>query len=159
MKFKFLFAIIAGVFLLTACSSDSTTRNDDGEIVEGGEVGVFAVQEGDCVNFPDAVDAVSSFDAVACEEPHDGEIYKLFDIEGFEDFPGDAEVSDQGTVGCRDAFEPFVGIDYNSSIYFFTFFSPTEETWNDRDDREVICIVTAAEGEPQLTGSLEGAAA
>lgn len=158
MKLKFVVALIAGVFLLTACSSDDTTRNEDGEIVEGGELGVFAVQEGDCINFPDADDLVDAFDAVACDEPHDGEIYELFDIEGFDDFPGDAAVSTEGSDGCLTAFETFVGIDYNSSIFFFTFFSPTEDTWNELDDREVICVLTPAEGEPQLVGSAEGTA-
>ena len=156
---KFVLAMLAAVLLLSACSSDQTTRNDDGEIVEGGELGVFAVQEGDCINFPDSTDAVESFEAVACDEPHDGEIYELFDVTGFEDYPGDAEVQSQGEAGCLSAFETFVGIDYQSSIYFFTYFSPTQDTWEQLDDREIICIVTPAEGEPQLTGSLEGAAA
>ena len=157
MKMKFVLSLFAGIFLLSACSSDNTTRNDDGEIVEGGDLGVFAVQEGDCVNFPEDDTAIQSFDAVACEEPHDGEIYELFDITGFDEYPGDAEISTQAGEGCRSAFESFVGIDYDSSVLFFTFLSPSQGTWNDFDDREVICIITPAEGEPQLTVSVEGA--
>ena len=154
---KFVLSLLAGIFLLSACSSDNTTRNDDGEIVEGGDLGVFAVQEGDCVNFPEGGGDVASFDAVACEDPHDGEIYELFDITGFDEYPGDDAVSTQAGEGCRDAFESFVGIDYDSSVLFFTFLSPSEGTWNDLDDREVICIITPADGEPQLTGTTEGA--
>ncbi len=155
---RFLMAIFAGVLLLAGCSSDQTTRDDDGEIIEGGELGVFAVQQGDCILFPDEDGDVESFEAVSCDEPHDGEIYQLFNIEGYEEFPGESVISSDAQAGCRAAFEPFVGIDYDSSQYFFTFLSPSEATWDGVDDREVICIITTADGEPQLTGSLEGAA-
>ena len=156
---KLVAAAFAGALILAGCSDgDSTTRTEDGEIVEGGEVDVFAVQEGDCISWPTEVDAVSSFDGVACDEPHDGEIYELFDITGFDEYPGDAVVSQEADAGCKAAFEPFVGIDFLSSRFFVTQFVPNQDTWDNFDDREVICILVPGEGEPQLTASLEGIA-
>ena len=150
---------IAVALAVASCGDlDTTTRDDSGEIVEGGEIGVFAVQEGDCISWPTDSESVAAFDGVSCDEPHDGEIYELFDITGFDDFPGDDLVSEQADQGCFDAFEPFVGIAFVESEFFFTRFVPTQETWDDLDDREVICIITPAQGEPQLTMSLEGVA-
>lgn len=151
-----LLAVCALVF--AACSGDTTTRDDEGEIIEGGEINVFEVQEGDCLLLPSETNEVSSFEGVACDEPHDGEIYELFDITGFDDYPGDAEISAQADEGCFNAFEPFIGLEYAQSVYFVQTFVPNQQTWDGQDDREVICIVVPAPGEPQLTMSLEGVA-
>ena len=150
--------LVVCALVFAACSGDTTTRDDDGEIIEGGEIDVFEVQEGDCLLLPSATNEVSSFEGVACDEPHDGEIYELFDITGFDDYPGDEIVSAQADEGCFNAFEPFIGLEYAQSAFFVQQFVPNEQTWNDRDDREVICIVVPAPGEPQLTMSLEGIA-
>lgn len=150
---------IVGALLFASCSSDTTTRNDAGEVVEGGEVGVFAVQIGDCINFPtDQDDGVDSFGAVACTEPHDGQIFELFDITGFDEFPGNQVVSQESDAGCFRAFESFVGLDVTESRFLVQRVSPSEQTWNQLDDREVICIVLPPDGDPPLTMSLEGVA-
>ena len=154
---------IAGALLLASCgggaaTSDDSARDDSGDIVEGGDVGVFVVQEGDCISWPTNGDPISSFDGSSCDDPHDGEIYSLFDVTGFDDFPGGEIIAEQANQGCLAAFEPYVGIAYQQSEFFFTFLGPSEETWDLVDDREVICIATPAEGEPQLTMSLEGIA-
>lgn len=141
-----------------AATSDESARDDSGEIVEGGDIGVFVVQEGDCISLPTAGAEVAAFEGSSCDEPHDGEIYELFDITGFDEFPGDTVLREQADEGCLNAFEPYVGIDYQLSEFFYTFFTPSEDTWNQVDDREVICIAVPAEGEPQLTMSIEGVA-
>ena len=155
---KYASVAIVGALLLASCSSDTTTRDESGEIIEGGEVGVFAVQEGDCINFPtDQGDGVGSFGAVACTEPHDGEIFELFDITGFDEFPGEQVLAQESDAGCFNAFESFIGLDVNESMFVVQRVSPSEDTWNDLDDREVICIVVPPDGMP-LTMSLEGVA-
>ncbi len=156
---RFVAILMACALALTACGGgDSTTRDDEGEIVEGGEIDVFQVQEGDCLLLPSETNEVSSFEGVACDEPHDGEIYELFDITGYDEYPGDAVVSEKADEGCFNAFEPFIGLEYAQSAYFVQQFVPNEITWDQNDDREVICIVVPAPGEPQLTMSLEGIA-
>ena len=160
---KYGVTAIAAVLILTSCGDPSTTdsseRDESGEIVEGGDLGVFAVQVGDCVNLPDASDdGVGSFESVSCNEAHDGEIYELFDLSGGDEFPGNEAIEPEAQQGCLDAFEPFVGIAYEDSQFFFTFLPPSEQSWEEIDDREVICLVVPALGEPQLTMSLEGIA-
>lgn len=154
---KLLMTILAGAFLVVGCSADdTTTRNETDEIVEAGEIDVFAVQLGDCISWDST--EVTRFAGVPCDEPHDGEIYELFDITGFDEYPGEEVVGELADEGCFVAFEPFIGIAFAESDFFFTRFAPSQETWEQVNDREVICIVNPGEGEPQLTMSLEGVA-
>ena len=41
---------------------------------------------------------------------------------------------------CRTPFEEFVGTDYQSSIWYITSVTPSEETWAE-GDREIICTL------------------
>lgn len=150
-------ALMFGVLALAACSSDDTTRDDSGEIVEGGELGVFVVREGDCVNIP-IDEQLTSFEGVACDEPHDGQAFGLFDVVGFDEYPGPEAVSNQAQEGCLERFETFIGIDYEESIYYIQNINPSEDSWDQLDDREIVCMVVPNDGEPQLTQDLRGVA-
>jgi len=153
-----LVAGLVGVALLAAsCSSDTTTRDDDGAIVDEGDVGVFDLQVGDCVNFRDGESEVTSLAGVVCDTPHDGQVFALFDLEG-DEFPGAETVVSEGQTGCVDRFEDFIGIGFQESIYFLDLLPPSEQTWNDRDDREVVCFAVPEAGEPPLIEDLRGIA-
>ncbi len=141
----------AGALLLAACT--------DGDNSASTEVDAFDVAVGDCINLPAADEQrISSFESVECNAPHDAEIFELFDLTDAAEFPGTDAVSTEAQAGCIDAFEPFVGIDYDSSRFLLTFVPPSEQSWNEADDREVICIVLPEIGEPQLTASVQGVA-
>ena len=47
---------------------------------------------------------------------------------------------------CYNAFEPFVGQAYEYSIYEVNFLRPTKETWEQLDDREVVCYLFDMQG-------------
>jgi hypothetical protein len=116
---------------------------------------VATADVGDCFEQPDDIGAIGEFDTVDCDEAHFGEVYDKFDLEG-DDFPGTEAVSQQAQEGCLASFEEYVGIPYEESIYQILPISPTEETWNEADDREVICVLTAID-QSELTGSKRGA--
>jgi len=123
------------------------------EIAEAGEQVVFQVSVGDCFNdgADELTEGVSAVAAVPCAEPHDNEIYYLFDIAG-DEFPTDVDV--QADQGCYDQFATFVGHDYETSALDFFPIYPAAETW-ETGDREVICSVFDS---VQTTGTLAGAA-
>jgi len=66
---------------------------------------------------------------------------------------GDATGEAAGN-GCYDAFAGFVGHDYETSIYGFTTLSPSAESWDQLDDREVLCLI-ANYDETKKTGSAQ----
>lgn len=147
--------LAAGSLVWAACSSeDQTTRDEEGAIVEAGEISAFSINVGDCL-VGDSVGEVSGFDGVPCTEAHDNEVFFTFDMaEG--DFPGDEAIETAATDRCLTEFENYVGIAYESSIYGLTWLSPTSGSWS-QGDREVACLVNNFDG-TQKVGSAQGTA-
>ena len=145
-------SLAAGALALAACGgetvSDDTTRNDSGDVVEGGDVGVFALNVGDCV-LNSTETEVQALQAVPCADEHDLEVFALFDMpEG--DFPGDAAVDSAADAGCLQRFDAYVGLAYADSVYAFTYLTPLESGWNEIDDREIVCMLARIDGEPNI---------
>ena len=124
------------------------------QIAEAGQQDVFSVALGDCFNDDGAAanSEISDLPAVPCAEPHDNEVYFLFDLPG-DEFPVD--VDQLADDGCFAQFATFVGAPYETSVLDYFPIQPTVETWAE-GDREVICSVF--EPEVQTTGTLAGAA-
>ena len=139
-------ATLAVLLVAVACDngsqSDDTTRDDSGAVQEGGDVGVFRLQVGDCLN-DDIVTEQSSIPVVPCDEPHDSQIYAAFDLSGSE-FPGTLTVESESQDGCLERFEEIFG-PYEASPYFFGYLYPTEDSWNEINDREVLCVASTGE--------------
>lgn len=158
-------ALIFGALVFASCSSESAapeTNESPASRQVGQEesrvVGSGQVVAGTCVDLPLVVEVVSSFTAVSCVEEHDGQIAAVFDLTQDGDFPGSEQVVLDAETGCRTRFEDFVGISYQSSIYFLQSFTPSEDSWVRLDDRTVICVILPPVGNDQLTGDLRGAA-
>ncbi|MGH1506127.1 MAG: septum formation family protein [Acidimicrobiales bacterium] len=119
------------------------------------EVEVFQVNVGDCLADSELEGAlVSDVEIVSCDAPHRYEVYYAFELPDG-DFPGSDAVGAEADKGCYDAFEGFVGLEYESSIYGYTYLQPTADSWSQLGDREVQCMVSDFEG-GLLTGSAAG---
>lgn len=137
---------LVGLGYTGLAGQDATTRDDNGAIVESGEVGAFRIQLGDCLNGA-TTGLIESMDGVPCSTPHDVEVYYAFNLpEGDGQYPGDTAVGDAAGERCYAAFPGFVGRDYESSIYGFTTLSPSSESWDQIDDREVLCLIANYDG-------------
>ena len=114
---------------------------------------VFDLEIGQCINVPTSGE-VSTAEVVECSEPHDAEVFALpqHPAGADEPFPGTTEIGEFADTECLAAFEPYVGTDYQSSALFFSALQPTQETWDQADDREVACLLVGENG-AQLTGS------
>ncbi len=132
---------------------DNTVRDDSGVIVESGGLGAYKLRIGDCFNFPDET-VVISLEALPCSQPHDAEAYHDFEQPGTE-WPGGEQVSSRSDLGCFEQFEAFVGIAWEDSALDFAFLEPTQESWEQGDDREVTCAIVSYDGS-KLIGSTRG---
>ncbi len=149
------------------------TRDDDGSITAGGTTDVFTLRAGDCLDDAasaavieqDAADAhpasdddsahsheVGDVSTVPCSEPHDFEVYAVPTLTS-DDYPGDDAVDAQADDPCGSAFGPFVGFDYQDSIYDYLGYKPTSESWS-TGDRVVDCVIGYPAG--KTVGSLAG---
>jgi len=116
---------------------------------------VMNLEVGDCLNQSDLQgEEVSSAKALECSEEHDAEIYAAHEFSG-DEYPGMDAVRAESEEACLAQFEEFIGVPYMESELYVNMLYPTEETWDDADDRTTLCIVESNE---PITQSLEGAA-
>ena len=141
---------------LSACSDEPEAPRDDAGAVESeGAVDALELAVGDCVQEPtEASEGVASLTAVPCDQPHDGEVYSTFDLPDGE-FPGDEEVAAAGEPQCEEDFAAYVGVPFSESQLSVTTLYPSRETWEQRDDREYVCIALGSE---ELTASVKDSA-
>jgi Septum formation len=146
---------LVGAGYLGTAGQDETVRDEAGQVVEGGELGAFRIRLGDCIDVGDATD-IESVQGIPCDQPHEAEVYHAFNLPGSE-WPGDAAVDEVAADGCYASFEPFVGEPYETSRYDFRTITPSEASWDEFDDREVLCLVTNYDRTPKQ-GSARGTA-
>lgn len=153
-------AVAACLVALGGCStitdllgSDATRDEDTQEITEAGDADVFTLQVGDCLNEVSS-DLVSEVPVVPCSEPHDEEIFFEFRLDG-DTYPGVEAIDKAADEACNREFETFVGMSYQESALGWYRYAPTEEGWDQLNDRVVQCVIYDPAG--QVTGSLAGA--
>jgi hypothetical protein len=138
-----LIALVVAVTGLAACGED--------------EVTVPTADVGECVTNDVSSGSVSSFDTVECTEGHTAEMFSSFDAPDG-DYPGDEELLASAQEECGgEAFESYVGIGFQESSLGIEAVRPSEQTWNDADDRTVLCFAVAGDGS-ELTESVQGIA-
>ena len=123
---------------------------------DGEETSVFDLEVGDC--FSASEDELETVVVVSCDAAHVFEVYHVFDHEagGDDAYPGDDEILQYADTECQVPFEDFVGLDYQSSQWYITSVTPSQETW-DQGDREIVCTLNL-EDRTDVTGSAEGSA-
>ncbi len=164
-------AVTVSLTMLTGCGAllDEITSGGDaprdepgGEITASAEADAFEILKGDCIDllaldgYDDSPEGdefeVESVPVVPCGEPHTGEVYAELVMEGNE-FPGAEAMAKKFDEWCYAEFEKFIGLSYDESVYGYTGFYPTQETWDQLDDRTLQCIVSSEE---PVTDSLKG---
>ena len=116
---------------------------------------VFTLEVGTCFDHSDETE-VSSVPEVDCSEPHDNEVFAVFDYTASDTFPGSSAMNDAAQELCIAEFEAYVGRSYQESTLGVFPITPTEGSW-DSGDREIICALYNLDLS-KLTGSMEGAA-
>lgn len=141
--------VVALVAVLAGCSDSGPDRDADGRITSSGDIDVFDLQVGDCLVLDDSVEpSVEKLPATPCDEPHQGEVYALHEIddEELDTYPGERELSNRAETACVAEFADYVGVDLADSTLFFTYLVPSIRGWQDGNDRTVVCLaVTAGE--------------
>jgi hypothetical protein len=145
---------------LTGCSllggGNEPERDEEGDITEAADADAFAIRVGDCLESMDwGGGELSTVPVIPCAEAHESEVYAATDLpEG--DFPGTAEIESQADEYCYGEFTGFVGVAWDESAFEYGYLSPTQESWEQADDREILCVIWDPSG--PTTGSLAGVA-
>ncbi|MEM7276032.1 MAG: septum formation family protein [Actinomycetota bacterium] len=156
---RFGAALAVAGLALAACGgasqTDETVRDESGAIVEEGEVGAFKVQVGDCISGVEE-GLVETANGVTCDGMHQYEVYYSHLLPAG-DYPGDVAINEAAQSECLEAFEPFVGLSYDQSVYGFTALTPVQDSWERIDDREILCLIGNYDGTDK-SGSARGSA-
>ncbi|SJM59216.1 hypothetical protein CZ771_10820 [Actinomycetales bacterium JB111] len=98
---------------------------------------VFTADPGQCLDEPEVGRPIS------CDGNHRAEVYYTFNLpEG--DFPGDSAVRDESDSRCSSQLTAYVGGE-DTSDYSVDALVPSEDSWNDSDDTEVLCLLVTAD--------------
>lgn len=154
---------LAAALTLSSCSAvgdiidgDEPKRDDEGAIVEAADADVFSVLVGDCVNYDDvAAGLVETIPTIPCGEAHDSEAFASTDMPAG-DFPGVDAIDAAALEFCTAEFATFVGLSYEESALDFWQLTPSQQGWEQADDRQLLCFVQDLEG--GVIGSLKGVA-
>lgn len=152
--------VLVGAGVVVYNVATEAERDGSGAIVDAGNIGAFQLRDGDCFN--DAgysfvgEEEISSLPGVPCSEPHDNEVYAVFDVD-LTSYPSSEDAMfEHALEECLDRFPGFVGIEYESSELDILTLYPTTESWR-HNDREVVCAVYDMSA-TQLVGSARGLA-
>ena len=122
-------------------------RDESGLVVAGGVAETGDLQGGDCFN--NSSSSVVQVTVVPCDQAHDYELFFSYNLTGGP-YPGEELIKQDWMRTCMDHFEGFVGRSFDDSTLDVSAIYPTELTWNNQSDRQVLCSVTAADGRQRL---------
>nr|MDQ3294496.1 septum formation family protein [Actinomycetota bacterium] len=129
-------AITLGLLAAAGCSDDES---------------VFNQEAGECVeSISDLGTEISELPEADCAQPHDGEVIGTFTHDG-DDFPGQEGIGQEAFEGCAGVFADYVGVELIASTLDLFPISPTQQSWDEIDDRESICVAVGQNSE-QLEG-------
>lgn len=97
---------------------------------------------GSCISDANATTGdVTTFDAVECDKPHDGEVYTIIKLAG-EKYPGLKFVTAKGQRGCRARLRrQLTAKAYKDKLLGYKYVYPTKQSWA-QADREITCLAT-----------------
>ena len=152
---------VALTVALTGCSAingilgngDADRDEETGQVTESSNVGVFAVKLGDCM-MDTGTGVLTDANILPCDEPHDQEVYHEITMEDGDYDDAAIDAASEECIG--DAYTSFVGVGYQESAFDVTTLTPSQESWEQNNDRVIQCIIYDPEG--QTTGSLKGVA-
>ena len=127
-------------------NTQQADRDEAGTIIAAGNIDAFKIQVGDCYNDEAAADTIEENIEIAgvaglpCTEPHDNEVYAVFNTT-LTEFPGPEEISSLAFEECLGRFDNFVGAKYEDSQLDVTIMYPTDESWKQLTDREIVCAL------------------
>lgn len=137
--------------------ADSDESESEDDTIEINTKSVFDLEVGDCFLSLNTEDALTEVNALDCEHAHYAEVYSEVDLDDYDEYPGDDVISAEAEDFCLGSFEGYVGSDFQDSIYYLSYFSPSEDSWDNflNPDRTISCILVMEDGS-DWTGSAKG---
>jgi hypothetical protein len=135
--------LLAGIavfgLLGAACDDDSTDS--------AGASTLFELETGQCFDSSATTEGrtveIEDVTSVPCTGAHDGEVFAVVThpAAGEAPYPGDDAVADFAAAECLQQFPGYTGAGYDDSDLAVATVRPDADSWTDKDDREVACVL------------------
>ncbi|HEV2785307.1 MAG TPA: septum formation family protein [Solirubrobacteraceae bacterium] len=134
-------AVVLIVLLIVLLASGGSDGDEPATPVAGA-VSAKDLTVGTCISDANSTTGdVTTFDAVSCNKPHDGEVFTIIELEG-EKYPGTKFVTGKGQRGCRARLRrQATRKAFRDRLLGYKFVYPTSQSWA-QGDREVTCLAT-----------------
>lgn len=145
----FLAGIAVLVLVLAGC--------DNGKVEKAGASTLFHLQMGECFRSSAGTSGrtveIKDVSTLPCAEAHDGEVFAVVAHPAAKNvaYPGDEAVADFAAAECLQRFPAYTGGGYDDSDLDVASVRPDHDSWADKDDRDVACVLYKKGG--SLTGS------
>lgn len=134
---------LAIAVVLLGCSSDDEIRDANGTVADRGEISVFELKVGDCLDPDGEVSGpISEITVGPCAEPHTQEVFGVV-THPADVYPGPSEVASFADRGCLTELETSLGLTLDDDV-FFSYMLPTLDGWNadgEGEDRQIVCVL------------------
>lgn len=131
------------VAALAGCSGDDEIRDADGTVVNAGQISVFELEVGDCLDpGGDVSGEISDVPIVPCDQPHTQEVFGVV-THPDDDYPGATEVAAYADGACLTEMQESLGLSLDDGL-FFSYMLPTFDGWNaegEVGDRQIVCVL------------------
>lgn len=168
-----LLVALALALVSTACGGADGADGDDGTTttaaattvpMTGTLTALSEVLPGQCFDeLPDPTQQPFAVLVIPCEEPHTFEIYAQTRLELGDAapaggaYPGELAVANAAESQCIAGFTPFMGSQWEASVYDVQAWWPSEQSWSEDRDRSIVCAVFRVTG-GRTKGSVRGSA-
>lgn len=148
--------VVVGLVLATTAvltvGCGTTVRSPAGQVTASATADPFQVKLGDCTGDL-GTGSVNTITFVPCNQEHYWEAYASVEMTE-PTYPGDSVAGEEADQLCGDRFIDWVGKSKDDSQYDYTYLYPTQDTWTQAHDREIVCLAGSEEG--GVIGSLKG---
>lgn len=134
--------VVALVVVLVLVFAGGGDDDDEASTPATGPIAAKDLTVGTCISDANSTTGdVTTFDAVACNEPHDGEVFTVIELEG-DKYPGTKFVTGKGNRGCRARLRrQTTAKQFKDRLLGYKFVYPTKQSWA-QGDHEVTCVAT-----------------
>lgn len=138
---------------LAGCSDDPQVRDESGMVVGAGQWSVFDLKFGDCLMPAEALqDDVEKLPVVPCEKPHTQEVFGTIEHPA-DAYPGAGELGTFAQAGCVAELQTVARVS-PSDGYYVSYLLPSFDSWNQKKDRGIVCVLVFPADGPQSGSAL-----
>lgn len=154
MQIRIIGAVLGVVLLVSGCATTrpASVAPEPSTATSTPPSTLASLAVGQCTSAVDP-QAVQTLSVVDCASEHAWEVAAVLPVEG-DAYPGEPALRQRASTECPSAFDQYVGVSSDRSMFRVSFVAPNQSHWTDPANHKLACLVGTAAG--GLTTSLKG---